>query len=121
MSRRKAITLAAFTAWPIVFGVLFSSILLLNPGIATSTYGFRCIFCGCLLTGIETSALIGFYICHALRNEQIEQTASRFWSCLFVLAHVLPMFIYWYLYIWNPAISSNAAEVIAEGDASLNA
>ena len=108
MSRGKAITLAVFTAWPIVYVVLFMCMMFgtvmsafwggrsSGPGVA-----FGIIFPLHLLTMVEIAALLVIYIVYLFRTSRIEQDKKVLWAVVLFLGSIIAMPVFWYLYMWK--------------------
>ena len=105
MSRPKAVTLAVFTAVPFVIwmGMWCGLQEMSAEGRAA---GFRWIINAGFVSVIGVWGLVGFYICHMLRNKHVDKKESVLWCLMFFLTHLLAMSVYWCLYIWNhePAV-----------------
>jgi hypothetical protein len=54
-----------------------------------------------LLTLVLVVALVAYYVRHAIASPRIPQEMKAVWIILLVLANVVVMPIYWYLYIWR--------------------
>jgi hypothetical protein len=108
MSRGKAITLAVFTAWPVVYVILFMCMMFgmvmpafrggrsSGPGLA-----FGIIFPLHLLTMLEIFVLLAIYIVYLFRTNRVAQDKKALWAVVLFLGNMIAMPVFWYLYIWK--------------------
>ncbi len=109
MSKAQKIILAAFTAWPFLYLILFMCTVF-----GMIFYGFSnegnssgmppimaVIFILHFLTMIELIALLVIYILHVFRTERMPQDKKVLWAVILFLGNMIAMPIYWYLYIWK--------------------
>ena len=109
MTRGKAITLAVFTAWPILYMALFMCALfvMIMSDFAGGSHAARpsttmmIIFPLHLLTMLEIFVLLVIYIVHVFKTERIAQDKKALWAVVLFLGNMIAMPIYWYLYIWS--------------------
>ena len=109
MTRGKSIVLAAFTAWPLLYVMLFMCTVL---GVMISAFlgGGRpsglpvmmmVIFPLHFLTMLEIIALLVIYIVHVFKTDSVPQDKKALWAVVLFLGNVIAMPVYWYLYIWK--------------------
>lgn len=113
MTRNKAIILAAFTAWPLIYMVLFfgfmllmTSELVLDAELGGGTGGeppmlMLLIFPLHLLTILEMLALEVVYIVYLFRTDRVDQDKKALWAVVLFLGNMIAMPIFWYLHIWK--------------------
>jgi hypothetical protein len=109
MSRGKAIALAVFTIWPIVYMVLFMGAMFWMVMSDFSGGGhsgrpptlFLIIFPLRLLTMLEVFALLVICIVHVFKTDRVPQDQKALWAVVLFMGNVIAMPIYWYLYIWR--------------------
>ena len=117
ITKRKAIILAIFTAWPFLFMVAsaFVAIFLLFPfGNADSNnfYGnippslmpilFRVFIPIPIATILEMLALLVYYIINLINTAEVAANKKILWAVILFLSNPLFLPVYWYLYIWKP-------------------
>ena len=56
---------------------------------------------------ILTWCLIGFYIYYLFKTDHVKQDQRALWAVVLLLANILVMPVFWYLYIWKPAESAS--------------
>ncbi len=109
MSKGKAVALAAFTAWPVLYTVLswlgpIEGMLLTSSsgsGDATRSHAILLIVSLLrLLTMLEVVVLLVIYICHVFKTDRVPQDKKALWAVVLFLGSVIAMPIYWYLHIW---------------------
>lgn len=109
MSRGKAITLAVFTVWPILYMLFFMCAIF---GMMMSDFsggghssGAPTIMMIILplhfLTMLEIFVLLVIYIVHVFKTERVPQDKKALWAVVLFLGNMIAMPIYWYLYIWK--------------------
>jgi hypothetical protein len=112
MSKIKAIVLAVFTIWPIVYMVLFMGMALammisaisgLNPpgGPGGPLSAFKIIFLLHFLTIIDVFALLVVYIRYLFKTETVPKDKKALWAVALFLGNMVSMPVFWYLYIWK--------------------
>ena len=109
MTRGKAITLAAFTAWPFVYVILFMCTVfgMIVSDIAGGARSagppvmLLLIFPLHFLTMLEIAGLLVVYIVHVFRTDRIAQDKKALWAVVLFLGNVIAMPVYWYLCIWR--------------------
>lgn len=109
MTRGKAITLAAFTAWPILYMVLFMCAIFgmmmsdLSGGGQSSGPPtiMMIIFPLHFLTMLEIFVLLVIYIVHVFKTDRVSQDKKALWAVVLFLGNMIAMPIYWYLHIWR--------------------
>ncbi len=109
MSRGKAIALAVFTAWPLLYIVLFFFTMLAVVMSGFSGLGhasglpaiFLIIFPLHFLTMLEIVVLLVIYIRHVFTTDRVPQDKKALWAVVLFLGNIIAMPIYWYLYIWR--------------------
>jgi len=109
MSKRKAITLGVFTAWPFLYMILF---MFMMVGMMMSAASGRdhssgpptiifIIFPLHILTILEIFALLVIYIAHLFKTDRVPQDKKALWAVVLFVGNMIAMPIYWYLYIWS--------------------
>ena len=109
MSKGKAIALAVFTAWPILYMFLFIVV-----GFGFTVLGIfsgghfseppilvMIIFPLHFLTMLEMMGLMVIYIVHLFKTDRVPQDKKALWAVVLLLGNVLAMPVYWYFYIWK--------------------
>ncbi len=108
MSRQKAITLAVFTAWPLLYMVLFFGAMFAMMMSDLTSLGHSSgppailwiIFPLHFLTMLEMVVLLVIYIRHVFKTDRVPQDKKALWAVVLFLGNMIAMPIYWYLYIW---------------------
>lgn len=115
MSRGKAIALACFTAWPLLyiifffcamFGMMvyeFSGEKIRSPDI------FLIILPLHFFTMFDIAALLVIYIVHLFKTDRVSQDKKALWAVVLFLGQPIAMPIYWYLCIW-PGTSAEPSD-----------
>ena len=109
MTRSKAITLAVFAAWPILYMGLFMFAIF---GMMMSDFSggrnssgpptiMMIIFPLHFLTMLEIFVLLVIYIVHVFKTDRISQDKKALWAVVLFLGNMIAMPVYWYLYIWK--------------------
>lgn len=110
MSRGRAITLAVFTAWPLVYVLVFMSTMFVEVGMSIMAGPghmpgppviFWIIFPLHFLTMLEIIVLLVIYIRHLFKNDRVPQDKKAPWAVVLFLGNMIAMPVYWYLYIWR--------------------
>ena len=109
MSRGKAIALAVFTIWPILYMVFFMGAMFWMMMSDFSGGGdrsrpptlFLIILPLHLLTMLAMFALLVIYIVHVFKTDRVPQDQKALWAVVLFLGNVIAMPVYWYLYIWK--------------------
>jgi hypothetical protein len=109
MSKAKAITLAAFTAWPLVYTILLLCMVLrrmmhqflggMHPW-RPSTADIIILQLDCL-TFFGLFTLFVIYFVHLSRTDRVPQNKKALWAGALFFGNVFAMPVYWYLYIWK--------------------
>jgi hypothetical protein len=110
MTKPKALVLAGFTAWPIVY--IFVAIFLFLAFIVTTEVGphepthgiptaLVILMALHIFTILLVFILIAIYIVHIFRTDAVSQDKKALWAVVIFLGHVFAMPVYWYLYIWK--------------------
>ncbi len=109
MSRKKAIVLAIFTAWPFlwtliamgtIYGMLMSDLIRENESFAP--FVFMLIMLPIhLLTMVDIIILLIIYLGDVFKTERILKDKKVLWGIALFMGNILAMPIYWYLYIWK--------------------
>jgi len=115
MTKRKAITLAAFTAWPFLYliaGICITILVLPFSGDNNNFYGnfrpdeistfFKIFIPIHIATLLEMFALLVYYIIHLTHTITVPANKKVLWAVILFLGNPLFLPIYWYLYIWKP-------------------
>lgn len=116
MTKPKALLLAGFTLWPIVYMFLFMAFMFSQVfiGMDNPTQGdgmplaFKIIFPLHFLTMLEIFVLIAVYIWHIFKTDVIAQDKKALWAVVIFLGNMVAMPVYWWLYIWKQAGESGA-------------
>jgi len=114
MTRSKAIALAVFTLWPILYMVLFMCVIIgfmlftvifdgqpSTPPASGAPMIFMIIVPLHILTIVEVWVLLVFYIIHVFKTDRVSQDKKALWAVVLFLGNMIAMPIYWYLYIWR--------------------
>jgi hypothetical protein len=108
MSRGKAITLAVFTAWPVVYVVLFMCMMFgtvmsgfLGGRSSVAAPAFWIIFPLHLLTMLEIFVLLAIYMVYLFRTSRVARDKKALWAVVLFLGNMVAMPVFWYLYIWK--------------------
>lgn len=106
MSRGKAITLAVFTAWPLLYMIFFFCtvfvMVMSGPFVGPKPPTIlMIIFPLHFLTILEMFVLLAIYIRHVYKTNRIAQDKKALWAVVLFLGNMIAMPIYWYLYIWR--------------------
>jgi hypothetical protein len=120
MSRGKAITLAVFTVWPIVYMLIFMSAIF---GMMIFEFVGRgqssgpptiimIIFPLHFLTMIEMFVLLAIYIVDVFKTDRVPQDKKALWAVVLFLGNMIAMPIYWYLYIWRERIQTTLEQSV---------
>lgn len=105
MTKGKAITLAAFTAWPFIvpaIGLLFEATGLIPSAAAEPPAAFVVFYALLCLTPIEVLALLIFYLGYLFTRAHLSLDWKLVWAAALVIGHVFIMPVFWYLHIWKP-------------------
>ena len=105
MTKGKAITLAAFTAWPFIvpaIGLLFEATGLIPSAAAEPPAAFVVFYALLCLTPIEVLALLIFYLGYLFTRPHLSLDWKLVWAVALVIGHVFIMPVFWYLHIWKP-------------------
>ena len=117
MSKRKAIVLAVFTAWPLVYLLLFVctifAMILLDSSGSQHASGPPTIVLIIVplhfLTMLEILILMVIYIRHVFKTDRVPQDKKALWAAVLLLGNMIAMPIYWYLYIWKGSNDGQAS------------
>ena len=110
MSKLKATILGVCTVWPIVYMVLFMSVIFSQfinfstPSQTTHTEMpliFKIIFPLHFMTMVWIIALTVIYIRHIFKSSAVPAEKKTLWAVVIFLGNMVSMPIYWYLYIWK--------------------
>ena len=109
MSRGKAIALAVFTAWPLLYMVLFFCMIFAMIMLDFQGSGhksgpptiFWIIFPLHFLTIVEIFVLLVIYIRDVFRNDRVPKDKKSLWAVVLFCGNMIAMPVYWYLYIWR--------------------
>ena len=109
MSRGKAIALGVFTAWPLVYVIVFVAIMFTDFVADFSGWGpgtdrplmFRIIFPLHLLTMLELWGLLLIYILYLFRTDRVARDKKALWAVVLLLGNMVAMPVFWHLYIWR--------------------
>ena len=112
MSRRKAIVLGIFTAWPFLYGLAGTCLSLAtqmgwafsgrpNPDLAFTMWladslAFQIVHSLSLLSIV---VLLAIYIVFLFKTDRVRQERKALWVIGFFLFHVFTMPLFWYLYV----------------------
>ncbi|RJQ54174.1 MAG: hypothetical protein C4521_04795 [Actinobacteria bacterium] len=109
MSRGKALALGAFTAWPVLYMILFMSGIFVSivadladagPG-GEFPYGLLIIFPLHLITMLDIVALQVIYVLYLIKTDAVPQDKRALWVAVIALGGMLSMPVFWYLYVWR--------------------
>lgn len=104
MTKSKALVLAAFTVWPIVYLISFMALIaymtLFMRGEPHSFLAF--IIVVHLLTMLETVALVVYYLAHVFREPAVPPDKKALWAVVIFFGNALAMPVYWWLFVWMP-------------------
>lgn len=109
MSKGKAITLAVFTVWPLLYFILFFCIMF---GLVMSDFSgehssgpplaaFKIIFILHILPILDGFVLIVIYMVYLFKSDRVAQDKKALWAVVLFLGGMIAMPIFWYLYIWR--------------------
>lgn len=109
MIKGKALVLAVFTAWPLLYAALLvhAVIFVVLPGFVGARSSTAPLLAPSTLialllpTILEFSVLIAGYIGHLLSNDKVSQNTKAVWTVILLLGNVIAMPVYWYIYIWH--------------------
>jgi hypothetical protein len=105
MSTRRKLLLAALTAWPPIYMLLFFAWIVVT--FATSDDGspagpgFGVVLGFHLATILLSLALLVVYVRHALRSGRVPTDQRLLWVVILCLGNAIAMPIYWWLFVWN--------------------
>src|SRR3954466_9221278 len=105
MSRRRKLTLAVVTAWPLLYMVLFIGWIVW--AFASSAAGddalpgFGVVFGLHIATMLLILGLTIFYVLHALRSGRVPPNERLLWVVILFVGNAIAMPIYWWLYVWK--------------------
>jgi len=105
MNKTQALALGVLTLWPVVYVMLFMSLMAYM--VIFSTSGSMPPFLGLIFvlhlsTMLEVFVLLVFYIVHLFKTTVIPVEKKALWGVVLFLGNVLAMPVYWYLYVWSP-------------------
>lgn len=123
MSRGKAIVLGVFTAWPLLYVVIFFCMifaLVMSDFSDTSQKTgppaiIWIIFPLHLFTMLEIAVLLVIYIRHVFKTDRVPQDKKALWAVVLFLGNMIAMPVYWYLYIWREEQPPHAAPPTTSG------
>lgn len=104
MTKPKALVLAAFTLWPIVYVISFMGLmayLAIFAGAEIPPF-FGILVVVHLLTMLEILGLLIYYGAHLYRTTAIPPDKKALWAVVLFFANVLALPVYWWLYVWMP-------------------
>ncbi|MCE9556131.1 MAG: hypothetical protein K8T91_22510 [Planctomycetes bacterium] len=109
MSKGKAIVLAVFTAWPLLYVFMFFCLIfaIMVSGFSDANRQsgppaiFWIIFPLHFFTMCEIAVLLVIYIRHVFKTDRVPQDKKALWAVVLFLGNMIAMPIYWYLYIWR--------------------
>jgi len=114
MTKPKAIVLAAFTLWPVLYMFLFLVIMFsqfmmfsTTPPANEMPLALKIIFPLHFFTMLEIAVMIAIYIRHIFKSDAVAQDKKALWAVVIFLGNMIAMPVYWYLYIWKK-IDKNA-------------
>ena len=107
MNKTKAIILAAFTVWPVVYMFLFmagiaGSMFFMRGGSGPMQGFFGVVVVLHLLTMLEMAGLLVYYILNLFKTDAVAQDKKALWAVVLFMGNMIAMPVYWYLYIWKP-------------------
>jgi hypothetical protein len=105
-SKSVAYSLGLLTLWPIVYFLLFISLIFTSfaslsrsPGNNPPADLFRFIFPLHLVTMLLMFALTAIYVVHAFRNEELASDKRTLWVIVLFLGNMLAFPVYWWFYV----------------------
>lgn len=124
MTKRRAVALGVFTAWPFLYMILFMSSILMAILADLASTGpageppdvFLFIIPLHLLTMLEIFALMIFYVIYLFKTDAVPQDKKALWAAVILLGGMVSMPVFWYLYVWRQT-SRSSPEPLAEGAA----
>ena len=120
-SRSKKDLLGLFTVWPhflFIIMLLFVVFILPQAGVdqANEPTIFLIFASLALVTILSVFILIGIYLVCLFRNNLIPIGLKLLWAVLILFFHILSMPIFYYLYIWKPALAPVSPELPTGGN-----
>ncbi len=101
MTKGKAVVIAAFTAWPFLYMILFMGTvfcmmaLSLGPGSGKGLLGIvMIIFPLHVFTILEIFALLIFYIVYLFKTAVVPEDKKALWAVVLILGHMMAMPIF---------------------------
>lgn len=107
-SRSAAMTIAALSAWPILYFCIFFGFILfmMVAGGSEQQSGWPLLFKSVivlhLLTILLMFVLLAIYIVHLVRTDLIAKDQKVIWLLVLFFGNVFAYPVYWYLFIWKP-------------------
>ena len=106
LSKPAKITVAIFTAWPILYMFLFmafvfSSVFFLpqhSEAQEQSFFIFPIVFGLHFLTMLSIVGLIAFYVTYIFKTDRVEQDKKALWAVVIFLGNMFAMPVFWYLF-----------------------
>jgi tetratricopeptide (TPR) repeat protein len=108
MTKGKAIIVGLFTAWPLLYIVLFMWFFMTvfsyagRPEASEISNLFKLIIPLHLGTMLESFVLLAYYIFHLYNTTTIAENKKALWAVILFFGNYLAMPVYWYLYMWKP-------------------
>lgn len=105
MTRSRKLVLAALTAWPPLYMLLFFAWIAVT--FATNDDGeasgptFGVVFGFHIGTILLIFALTVVYVLHAFRSGVVPQDQRLLWVIILFVGNMIAMPIYWWLYVWK--------------------
>lgn len=111
MSRNKAALLGIASIWPFIYSILGFFVFFLTFFTFPLSEGrnssnlfdilFPVLFICHFLTVFLVLFLMSVYIFHVIKNKKLSEQSKLLWVILLIIANVLVLPIYWYIYIWK--------------------
>ena len=109
MSRPKALLLALFTIWPLLYllifiGTVFSLVFgqFAHPTVGTQIpLEIRVLFPLHFFTMFEIMVLLAIYITFLFKTDRVPQDKKTLWAVVLFCGNLFAMPVFWYLYLWK--------------------
>ena len=104
ISRPLALLVGLLTAWPPVYFVGFTAVVLGAVGgdaFMGDRREFELLFRLHLLTMLVSMGLLAFFVVHCFRNDRVPQERRVMWLLVLFLGNMFAFPVYWYLHVWR--------------------
>lgn len=117
MKQGSKVLLAAATIWPFLYVLLFIGVAILSFFVRDNGPGFvwAIILPLHLLTMLVIFGLTAFYIVNVFRNDRVNKDMKALWAVVIFMGSIFAMPVYWYLYIWRPAVTPGVQAQLGAG------